>query len=142
MTDSGKTGVLAVVFAAIALCVLGFGWMAGASSERLPPLSDVSQIADTGINQHDLRAQQSMAASAFAMILVSGLVGLMSFGVSIVGTRLLYRTLEFNRLAVEAAAVSNLTARQIGEAEVRAYIHCIGATFEVRPEGVLIRVSL
>jgi hypothetical protein len=68
--------------------------------------------------EYDLRAQQDMAEWALAMVLVSAL-GVI---VTLAATAYVALTLDATRAAVIIAEQANKTAREIGEAQVRAYL--------------------
>lgn len=75
-----------------------------------------SQEAQT--DQHDLAAQRSMALWAGAMFWAT----VASVGATSIGIVLVRRTLDVNRAAVEQAKQANGIAKDIGEAQVRAYL--------------------
>lgn len=80
----------------------------------------------------DLRAQQEMAFWAFIVSLFSG-VGLV---VSVGGVGLVYATFRKTGEAVDAANRTADDAKRIGEAEVRAYLHCRAAKFRRSRDNV------
>jgi hypothetical protein len=78
----------------------------------------------------DLRAQQDMAASAYAMALTS-LVALLLTGV---GVLLLWWTLNATRAAVAAASAANTAFSVHSQRELRAYV----GAFDIRVENFLV----
>ena len=82
-------------------------------------------------SERDLRAQQSMADSAFVMLWITGGLGLLTFMLSGVATLLLRETLRETTRTADAAILANATAREIGEAQVRAYVACTVAEVTV-----------
>lgn len=63
-------------------------------------------------------------------------------GVSIVGVIWIRRTLEETHRTADAAVEANKTAREMGEAQVRAYLHCEGAEFTIGAGVVMIHLKL
>lgn len=74
----------------------------------------------------DLDAQESVANSTRWLLLIA----LFQTALGVVGTILVWRTLIFNRKAIETADQAIAVTREIGEAQVRAYI---GVTIKAGP---------
>lgn len=77
----------------------------------------VKSARETQRSEEDVYAQKQMAQWAWWLLIFTTLIGVVSVGITGGGTYLLLRTV---RLSGEANAV----AREIGQAEVRAYLTC------------------
>lgn len=85
----------------------------------------------------DLQAQQDMAFWAAALFML----GIAQVVLSGVGIFFIWRSLRLNRDAVTAAVESNTVTREIGEAQVRAYLTCKEGTYTINPFGIGIRIE-
>lgn len=83
--------------------------------------------------EQDLRDQDSMANWAFWMFLV----GLGEILLTAVGVFLVWRTLIHTRDAAVAARDAVTETRRIGEAQVRAYLSCASARFDINEVWVV-----
>lgn len=102
-------------------------------------------IADTreaAANQErdeaDLYAQRQMAVWAF-LVAVTAFV---SIPLSITGIYFVWRSLALNRDAVNAATDSNKVAREIGEAQVRAYLTCISGDYRQTRQSIICNIVI
>jgi hypothetical protein len=82
--------------------------------------------------EDDLKAQQEMAAWAYWSLWISGLTGFITIGVGVIGIVFVRRTLV-------AALHANEIARDTGQAQVRAYLSCLDATFEINLSSFQLR---
>lgn len=89
-------------------------------------------------SEEDLYAQKKMAQWAFWLLFFTVLIGIVSVGITVVGINYVRRTLLEMELqrgvsqgAVDAAIDSNKVAREVGQAQVRAYLTCIGGTWNI-----------
>ncbi|MEX0282123.1 MAG: hypothetical protein AB3N13_13150 [Arenibacterium sp.] len=96
---------------------------------------DIEQAErDAHRDQKDLKAQRYMALWAFIMAVAS----LFGLGVTVVGLVFIYRTLKASEKATDAAVQSVAVSREIGEAQVRAYLSVDQATVEADNKGHLV----
>ncbi len=95
--------------------------------------------------EHDLVAQQAMARWALFMLYLTG-GGLLVTGVGIYFVREnlleMQETRKVNQAAVDAAMASNAIARQMGEAQVRAYLAPVAARLMVHGRGVDVIITV
>ncbi|MER9831207.1 hypothetical protein NKJ51_23000 [Mesorhizobium sp. M0134] len=73
-------------------------------------------------SEEDVGAQKEMARWALWMLVVSGVVGFATLGITAIGLYYIRDTLAVSRRAM-------LDTRQLGEAQVQAYLSCTDATF-------------
>ena len=83
---------------------------------------------DAQRSEQDLDAQRQMAQWAEGMLWATWVIGLATASVAAVGTCFLYETLR--------------QTRQIGQAQVRAYISCTGATYTLRDRHFFLHCDL
>lgn len=98
-----------------------------ASRPNEPPARKPNPARDEWRTESDLDAQWQMANWA----LLSAIAAWVALFVTAGGLVLLYKTLAANRDAVAAANRTADEAKRIGEAQVRAYLSCEGATYTV-----------
>lgn len=79
----------------------------------------------------DTYAQWAMAGLAFGATIIS-----------VVGVVLIRRTFEETKRTADAAVEANKTAREMGEAQVRAYLHCESAEFTIGVGVVVVHFKL
>lgn len=82
-------------------------------------------------DQRDLEAQEWMAFATFWMLVATS-----------VGIYLLWRTLKEAGNTTKAAKSANDTAREIGEAQTRAYVSCVGGDFCLDSERLVVRPDI
>lgn len=87
-----------------------------ATAKCIKEIIEATREAQTA--QYDLAAQRDMALWAFAMFWIA----LFSLALTCVGIFFVKQTLDANRAIVEKAAEANRNARELGEAQVRAYL--------------------
>jgi hypothetical protein len=86
----------------------------------------------------ELYVQQQLATWAIA----GGATGILSIIASIGGMFFIWRTLQYNRAAVDVALQANSMAREIGYAQVRAYLNCKSSKFRIRGNGHVISIEI
>lgn len=87
-----------------------------ATAKCIKEIVEATHEAQTA--QNHLTAQRDMALWAFAMFWI----GVVSIALTSVGIFFVKQTLDANRAIVETAAEANRNARELGEAQVRAYL--------------------
>ncbi len=95
---------------------------------------NITADGDAKQAEYDLKAQQDMAEWAFGMLIVTCWLA----GITLLGVLFVWRTLSATKQTLieaektTAAAVKTYeTTRDIGEAQVRAYVYCENAAFEI-----------
>jgi hypothetical protein len=92
--------------------------------------------------EYDLSAQEQMALSTLWMTIFGGFSVLVSIG----GVYLIWRTFDASRESIDAAVKmaklareANAVTREIGQAQVRAYISCDGGGYQVTEDQIVIK---
>ncbi|RVB72391.1 MULTISPECIES: hypothetical protein [unclassified Mesorhizobium] len=86
-------------------------------------------------SEEDVSAQKEMARWALWMLVVSGVVGFATLGITAIGLYYIRDTLAVTRRAM-------LDTRSIGQAQVRAYLSCTGGDFGIEKNWFTCRVHL
>ena len=102
------------------------------------PVADPNPDREEWRKEQDLQAQKNMALWAFWMFIASAL----SVGVTAIGVVYVRRTLQANLAAVAAANRTADEAREVGQAQVRAYLYCEGATYRITPQFFFLEMCI
>jgi hypothetical protein len=95
----------------------------------------VKTSRETDRSEEDLYAQKQMAQWAYWLLLFTSFIGIVSIAITGVGTYLLLRT-------VMLSGQANTINRDIGIAQVRAYLTCTGGKYVISGSGVTCYYSI
>lgn len=101
--------------------------------EMIPKPDETQNQRQENREVADLKAQQDMAFWAKLMLWASTA----SIAFTFVGLGLIWRTLHHTRRTADYAKEAVETSRQIGEAQIRAYLRCRSATYQITEDTVL-----
>lgn len=101
-------------------------------------LDETEAAKETKRNEADLKAQQDMAL--FALITAIGAV--ISLGIGGAGVYYVAKTLDATRIAAEATVRTDETAREIGEAQSRAYLAARGGRLRIDTQTADIKFTV